>query len=831
MTKRPLLCGVLVFTIGEIVGMSQYMAMGLGMVIGGLLIWKIISMRNPKVTMPFIYVCMSLFFMLGILNGIRIRIPDEFQTYVEEYTRSDTLQCELTGTVLRIEQQKERMVILVRTDSVYTSEFITTNAYNVRLYIQNEDTEAEEGFLQSEGKETAEEGFLQNEGKETAEEGFLQNEGKGTEEEGFLQNEKAGAEEKGILQIGSQIHCTLQLTVPTKPTNPGEFDSATYYHAKGISFLGYVNSWECMDSGQALIRQWVMERQTEAQQVFERALPQEQAGIMEAMLLGLTGDLDSDIKALYQRNGIAHILAISALHISIIGGALYKLLRKLGLSYAFAGVPVMIVLLLYGWMTGFSGSTIRAVMMFSIFLLGDIIGRTYDMLTAAGMACLFMLIEQPIRIQDAGFLLSFSAVLTLGFVVPKVQELIEWDSKWKQGILSGILIQMVTAPIIIHFYYDFPIYAFLLNLIVIPLMTPLLVCGIAGVLLYPLVPAISVLVLQPCGWILFLYQWLCEHMEKLPCSILHVGAMSVWKIAVYYAFLLGIFLFFKHKKRNLVVLCIILYACFCVLTIPQRLQISMLDIGQGDAILLRTPNGKIILVDGGSSTRSSIGRYVITPAVKYYGANQIDYVFVSHMDSDHVNGIEELIALSLEGGIQINCLILPEIAEKDESFTALIQQAESAGVCVQMTHQGDVVRIGEVDLECLYPGTEAEFSGDENNNSMVLSLQYGEFDMLFTGDLETEGEKILLEQQKIRDYDVLKVGHHGSSGASSQAFLEQVKPELALISCGSRNRYGHPHAETLERLQEQGAFVYCTKDSGAIVLTTDGKRIKVKKYY
>lgn len=807
MTKRPLLCGVLVFVIGEIIGMSQYMAVGLGMVVGGLCIWKIASMRNSKITVPFNYSCMGLFLVLGMLNGIRVRIPDEFQAYVEAYTLSDNLQCELTGTVLRMERQEERTVLLVRTNSIYSSEFKTENAYNVRLYLQNEDVDDEEGE------------FLQN--------GASGAEGK---EEGILQDKGAGAKEDDCLQIGSQIYCRLQLAVPAKPANPGEFDSETYYHAKGIEFLGYVDFWKSMDSGQALLRRTVMEVQTKAQQVFEQALPLEQAGIMEAMLLGLSGDLDSEIKALYQRNGIAHILAISALHISIIGATLYKLLRRLGCSYPLSGIPVIIILLLYGWMTGFSGSTIRAVMMFSILLMGDIIGRTYDMLTATGIACLFMLIEQPVRIQDAGFLLSFSAVLTLGFVLPKVQELFEWDSKWKNAILSGILVQMITAPIVIHFYYEIPLYAFLLNLIVIPLMTPLLVCGIVGLLVYPLVPAVGMLVIQPCGWILSLYQWMCGHMEKLPFAILPVGAMPVWRIIVYYALLFGIYMFLKHKKRTLAVLWILLYACFCMLIIPQKLQITMLDIGQGDSILLRTPNQKMILVDGGSSTRRSIGKYVITPAVKYYGANQIDYVFVSHMDSDHVNGIEELIALSLKGGISLKYLILPEIAERDESFTELIQQAEHAGIHVQIMHQGDVLQIGDVAMECLYPGGESDSGAGENNNSMVVSLQYGEFHMLFTGDLEEDGEKQLMEQQVIEDYDVLKVGHHGSSGASSQAFLEQVKPELALISCDRRNRYGHPHTETLERLQEQDSFIYCTKDSGAIVITTDGKKMRVREY-
>ncbi len=791
MTKRPLLCGVLVFVFGEAIGIRSYITMGVGLVVGVWYIWKLIAAKKAKesetvqktkkakAAAPFFRVFMGLCFVLGILNGMRVHVPDAFQSYVEEYTRSDYLQCELVGTVLRMQRQEERTVLLVRTDAIYNADFTIKDAYRIRLYLSEGDMEAGEADR---------------------------------------------------LNIGSQIHCELQLTVPATPTNPGEFNSETYYHARGITFLGYVDVCECLDVRQAVIRQGVMELQTKAQQVFEQALKAEYAGVMDAMLLGLSGDLDSDIKALYQRNGISHILAISALHISILGSAIYKLLRKLGLPYALSGIPVIFVLLLYGWMTGFSGSTIRAVMMFSVFLFGDIIGRTYDMLTAAGAACLYMLIEQPVRIMDAGFLLSFSAVLTLGFVLPKVQELFTKESKWRTMLLSGILIQMITAPIVIHFYYDFPLYAFLLNLIVIPFMTPLLVCGLTGLLLYPLFPIAGIWVIQPCGFILSLFQWMCERIEQLPFAILSVGAMPVWRIFIYYMFLVGIYLLLKHKKRYPAALGVAMYLCLSVLLIPQTLQAVMLDIGQGDSILLRTPDGSMILVDGGSSTRTSAGTYIITPAVKYYGANAIDYVFVSHMDSDHVNAIEELISLSAQGGISIHYLILPKIAQRDEAFAELIEQAQTAGIQVQMIGQGEGLQIGEVAMECLYPSDEAYFSDDENNNSMVLSLHYEEFDMLFTGDLEIEGEALLMEQSDLGSYDVLKVGHHGSSGASSQIFLDRVEPRVALISCGRGNRYGHPHEETLERLQQQETSVYCTKDDGAILITTNGRNMRVRSY-
>jgi competence protein ComEC len=777
MTKRPLLCGVLVFVLGEIIGMNQSMAMGLGMVVVFLCVWKFVSMRRKTITMPLFFASMLVSLVLGMLNGIRTGIPDSFLDYVEAYTLEDNLQCELTGTILQIEHQEERDVLLVRTDEIYNDSFTTTGRYKIRLYIKNDTIY-----------------------------------------------------DSHVLQIGESLHCSLQLTVPEQPANPGEFDSVTYYHARGITFLGYVNDYECLESGGSPVRRSLMYIQTRAQQVFQQTLPEQQAGIMEAMLLGVSGDLDSEIKDLYRRNGIAHILAISALHISILGATLYRLLRKLGLSYPLAGIPVILLLIAYGWMTGFSSSTIRAVMMFSLMLIGDMLGRTYDMLTAAGIACLYMLIEQPVRILDAGFLLSFSAVLTLGLLSPAVEELLPWDSRWKNSLVSGIMIQIITAPIIIHFYYEFPVYGFLLNFIVIPLMTPLIICGMLGLFLYPCLPSAGAAVIQPCGWILMLYQWLCEHVEQLPGAVLHIGVMAWWEILLYYVVLVGIYMLWKYRRRSMILIWLALYIGILLLTSPHQLQITMLDVGQGDSILLQTPDGQMILLDGGSSTRSSIGTYVITPAVKYYGSNQLDYVFVSHMDSDHVNGIEELIERSMNHGLQIKRLVLPKTADGDAEFEALIQQAQNAGIAVYIMNQGETIQMGRVVLQCLYPGDTGSEGDSANNNSMVISVSYGSFDMLFTGDLEAIGEQLLMEQQVLGRYNVLKVGHHGSSGASSRIFLEQIQPEIALISCGRKNRYGHPHEETLERLQEQNAEVYCTKEDGAIVLRTDGESLQLNVY-
>lgn len=755
--------------------------------------------------MPAFLLPLCVCLLLGILNGFRCRISDPFQKWIQEHGEGDAVACIIEGRVKRIEHRENQSVLILRTERIESIGGTTNQAYTIRI------TDAS-------------------------------------------RSGNSIGEEEAPIQIGNRIRCEVELRLPAMPTNPGEFNGSSYYRSRGIDFLGYTKEIQTIDHRYSRVFQWLVQMQSKAQTCFDETLSEENAGIMSAMLLGTGWELDSEIRKLFQRNGIAHILAISALHISIIGGTLYGMLRKFGCSYACAGIPVMIVLLLYGWMTGFSGSTIRAILMFLLMLGGDILGRTYDMLTAIGLSCLLMLLENPLRLLDAGFLLSFSAVLALGVVVPIVQESfkvlpksractvqdhVQFRHKFgyylKSSLISGGVLQAVTAPIIVYFYYNFPVYGIILNLIVVPLMTPVVLCGFCGLLLYPILPWVGTFVLYPCEWILRLFCLLCRGVERLPGAIWHIGAVQLWEIGIYYGMLFLILIYMLHHRRVQAGLLCLLLICGILFRGRNTLRIVMLDVGQGDGILMETPGRHTMLFDGGSTSRSGVGEYVLTPALNYYGTDCLDYVFISHMDQDHINGILECIALSQNGGIPIRYLVLPAIAETDSTFLLLLEAAESAGISVLYMKPEDQLLLDGITVTCLYPeasslNAEIRESESKNDRSMVLTVGYQEFHMLFTGDLEQEGEARLLQEQEAllaEEYTVLKVGHHGSSGSSSMTFLERLRPKTALISCARHNSYGHPHAETLERLEHVGCQVFTTPEKGAIEIMTDGKTMKV----
>ena len=223
-------------------------------------------------------------------------------------------------------------------------------------------------------------------------------------------------------------------------------------------------------------------------------------------------------------------------------------------------------------------------------------------------------------------------------------------------------------------------------------------------------------------------------------------------------------------------------------------------------------------------------RYRLLPFLKFEGEGTIDYLLISHMDQDHINGVAELLKDSQKpGGISIRNAVLPDVGQKDEAYVDMEQALQEAGVEILYMGKGDVLKSDTLLLTCLWPESNLT-SDDRNEQSLVLLAEYGKFQMLLTGDIGAQTEKELAASGMLRQVELLKVAHHGSRHSSTEAFLSQVQPELSFISCSSTNRYGHPGEETLERLKQTGSRILITKDRGAIGVCTDGKKVWVKTW-
>ena len=776
-------------------------------------------------------------------------------------------------------------------------------------------------------------------------------------------------------EIGSLVILKGTLKNFQQPTNPGQFNAPFYYQILRISFR--LNQAEIQVKSDRFykIAEGLYQLRRKAGSKVDALLPEQEASVMKTMLLGEKGILDEEIKGLYQRNGIAHILAISGLHISMIGMGLYQLLRRAGLKIKLSAILASMIIVLYGMMTGFAVSAIRAIAMFLLQMLAQVLGRTYDRITALAVAAVLVLVEQPLYLFHSGFQFSFLCVLGISLILPVLGNV----RKGKK-LFEGVALMAVTLPVYLGVFYQIPVYSMFLNFIVLPMMSILMGAGIVMILAAFLCMPLGI----PAAWlitgILMVYERIGLFTEQLPNHYWTPGCPAKWQLAVYVAILIIIAVLGRTKRKA------VLYQRDCIhkeyihkdcihrrggcakgilqedppchevlqyemsqyersqhgmaqynipryevsqYEIPQyemqnkrirriachdgkwistygipvgicwgflllgaviltwrfrpELQVTFLDVGQGDCIFLQTENGDSYLTDGGSSSVSKVGKYRMIPFLKYQGASQIKAVFVSHADSDHYNGIAELLEQAELEGIRVENLVLTDIADecRSEGYEELVELAGQNGITVQLLHEGQQLQDGELLFQCLHPskGYRAE---DLNEASMVLLVTYREFSMLLTGDVQGAGEEHLtqelqdwkepgvtqmqdvirisgeeesIEEQSIEDerieeqieekrpqnkmganhteteLTILKVAHHGSKNSTSEEFLKAANPKLAIISCGEGNRYGHPHEETLERLDKVDVPWFCTKDYGAITVTVDDKsRVQVRGY-
>lgn len=665
-------------------------------------------------------------------------------------------------------------------------------------------------------------------------------------------------------EIGSLVILKGTLKNFQHPTNPGQFNAPFYYQILRISFRLDRAEIQVKSDKYYKISEGLYQLRRKAGSKMDALLPEQEASVMKTMLLGEKGILDEEIKGLYQRNGIAHILAISGLHISMIGMGFYQLLRKAGLKIKTSAILASIVIILYGMMTGFAVSAIRAIVMFLLQMLAQILGRTYDRITALAVAAVLVLVEQPLYLFHSGFQFSFLCVLGISLILPVLGNV-----RKGRKLLEGIAMMAVTLPVYLGVFYQIPVYSMFLNFIVLPMMSILMGAGIVMVLASFMWTGLGI----PAAWlitgILMVYEKLALFTERLPNHYWTPGCPAKWQLAVYVAVLIVVAALGRTRRKTVlyqkdcihrrgkcekwistygipVGICwglILLGAVILAWHFRPELQVTVLDVGQGDCIFLQTEDGTSYLTDGGSSSISKVGKYRMIPFLKYQGASQIKAVFVSHADSDHCNGIAELLEQAELEGIMVDNLVLPDLADECRSsgYEELVDLAGQNEVTVQFLHEGQQFQDGELLFQCLHPskGYRAE---DLNETSMVLLVTYKEFSMLLTGDVQGAGEEHLTQELKawkgpgVTDHaetelTILKVAHHGSKNSTSEEFLEAANPKLAIISCGEGNRYGHPHEETLERLEKADIPRFCTKDYGAITVTVAGEsRVKVRGY-
>ena len=715
--------------------------------------------------------------------------------------------------------------------------------------------------------------------------------------------------ENGEIKYGQRLFVYGKGSLFEEAPNPGGFDAKQYYFSLGITGTIHGKAVRIRSFSVHRLNQALFQAKNKLLESYITYLGERGAGVLSSMLLGERALLSEETQELYRHGGISHILAISGLHVSLIGTALYEWLRKTVLGRNGA-IPVACAgVLLYGSFVEAGTSTKRAVIMFLLLLMATALGRTYDTLSAMSVSVIVILWGSPGALYTASFQLSFAAAygasvlamvlgkrrVTVGKdTIEKAKEvarrkrsrLFRVGEYIKENIRNmfvfGLAVQAVTFPFTVYHFYEYPTYGFLLNPMVVPLMTILLLCcllsGVSGLF----VPWLGYFFAGGARGILWIYEILCRGAEQLPGSVWLIGRPTGWQMILYYVLLAGCLYVwmgtgrikvgrgdtcgngFAGRVRQVfrkltsevskclecqhVVFIGLLCLPFVLLPVPgARFEAAFLDVGQGDGIVLRERGGAVLLVDGGSTSVQKVGKKRMIPCLKAKGIRVIDCAFISHTDSDHISGVKEILTAmpmyseyresmpGYTGTPVITRLVLPEwnslLREQDEGYSELVRLAEEKQVEVCYMEAGDRMTVGtELVLSCLAPEEEDTYD-NKNAASMVLLASYGAFDLLLTGDMEKEGELRLLETGDLSSdpVEVLKVSHHGSHTASSQDFIAALAPRISIISCGKNNRYGHPHTETLETLYGANSRVYRTDESGCVTVKV-GKRIKVEEF-
>lgn len=700
--------------------------------------------------------------------------------------------------------------------------------------------------------------------------------------------------------------------------NPGEFDYDRYYLGQGISFQLKDAVLVSSSKSRTPFRAALADVREYACGILARYFDEQDAGVLSAVLFGDKTGLSGEVRSLYAKSGIAHMLAISGLHISLIGAMAGRLLRRTGTPYSVSVAACGIFMGSYCVMTGMSASTIRAALMFLISFNAGRVRRTYDMKTAIGVSAAVQLLVNPRLIGTAAFQLSYGAVCGIAWLTPVLLTICTDFLPSKSRALPRLVkafaacmaVSFATLPILLAHQYEYAVYGVFFNLLVLPSVSILLpagflltlsgavtdglaVCGhfvneafgvfysaggaetwilrmaagtaegllhAAGILAEGAAHAAAFL----CRIFLFCYESGSRVISALPGSLLR-GRPQTVRIVIYAGMLFALIVYterYRKKRtgigtaerrqarlsyraekrrgfcrtgcfRGMTGIGWLALALF-ILLMPVRtgLTITMLDVGQGDGICIEQIPGHAILVDCGSSDQRNLFKNRLMPFLKYRGIYELDVVFLSHLDTDHISAVYSLLEEMRTERIRVDQIVIGQDIPHDGAYEGLLAAADLAQVPVHAMHAGEMYEQGACRLTCLGPCKESGAEGDRNARSLILRLDYGEFQALFMGDADAQAElaavSVMNDCMPPGTIELLKAAHHGSRNATSGEFLRAVRPRAAIISAGQDNSYGHPHEETLMRLREQGCDVYQTQESGAVTIHVgqDGMRVE-----
>jgi len=647
-----------------------------------------------------------------------------------------------------------------------------------------------------------------------------------------------------LAAVNDRLTAAGEIILPHGYQNPGLVDTVAGLQRRGVTarMSAAANTVHVQSSGRNA--DWKMRlalwRKTMTANM-QKVMPPADAAILTGMLFGGYAGIKPEVVRDFAATGIVHILSVSGTHIALVAGVILWLGRRLHLRFALIALLATGSILFYGCLSGFTPPVVRSVAMGIIALAAVGFGREQDGPGALAVAVLGMLVYQPALIYDISFQLSAGATAGILFFYSRTVAQLSFLPDWLRCALAVTWsAQIGVLPFMAWYFNNLSLSSFPANMIVVPIIELLVVLGLAGTLLSLIVPTAGSLILIICSLLTGTAVTLTSGLAELPGGTLYLPPFTVAGGLVYYMLLAW---FYGYCPANLprpqeaarwvwtsflrtsFLITVTVGGLLLFFLYPKPVGVHFIDVGQGDSTLITTPHGKAVLVDtggaaGDSTTGFDVGERVVFPYLRHYGILSLDYLILTHGHQDHAGG-----AAGVASHVPVRQVMLAQ-EEHTPPVQLLLRKMDHNNVIPMI--EGQRILLDGVTFEVLH--SEGSQGSGGNEVSCVIRVSYGRHSFLLTGDLEAQGEAVMLNSRSKIESTVLKVGHHGAGRSTTPAFLQAVNPAYAVISVGSNNRFGHPHIETIQRLSERKVAIYRTDQQGAVAFYTDGEMLSVEPF-
>lgn len=631
--------------------------------------------------------------------------------------------------------------------------------------------------------------------------------------------------------VGERYFVEGVMEEPREKAHSYAFDMKQYLKSEGAIGIVEIKKWQLVSSEPSLLER-ISRLRFYLKQHIDETFPSSLASEAKALLIGEKSNVDQDVNRAYQKLGITHLFAISGLHVGIIVLIIYEGLLFCKVRKELALIILLIALPIYGILAGGAPSVWRSVSVVEFLLIGRIKNLSVD--DALNISFIVFILLDPFAIYQIGFQLSYLATYSLIYSSSIISRFKKW---WTKTFIITFLCQLIVYPLLLFHFFELSLSSFAMNIIFVPLFSfivlPINILLLALTFIPIPIADLIFFIYEPCRTLISDFINFCQ---SIPNQMWIAGKPTKQSMTIAYISVLATFYLIDVKDK--------LWKVVLVLMIPiliihfqtkwfSEMKISFINVGQGDSILMELPYQKeVYLIDTGGVLRFQeevwkkrdsiyeVGRQVVVPYLKGKGINKIDKLILTHGDSDHVEGAEEIAKEIAIGEIHIS----PNSMKK-RVFKDLLKEVDKKNIPIIEPVAGLGWHSSNIQFQYLWP-MDTKYEG--NNDSLVLYVKMGAFEGLFTGDLEQSGElEVMKNFPTLQKIDLLKAGHHGSKTSSHEEFLQQLMPTVTIFSAGENNRYNHPHKEVVEKYHDLGLRTMSTIDYGTIEFIIRDGEIRV----